>query len=390
MATQFTFRRMVQALKSRWLEKKVTIYPSYGYESAQDPGIWLVPMRVWIHDDRDTPFVEQAFERWALRYFEKDLERPLEHSEKARLERTLQHFIADDKSRETVEFIFADDPHERVFAFSQFSSHNGVIEESIRVPDELVQELYARQSSRGRWLKIRARTTDGSGVGEGVVRFLSPEGLSVISDIDDTVKVTNVPAGKKTVLRNVFLKEFQPAAGMKERYEKLVADAGPGADICFHYVSGSPWQIFGLLHEFLIEEQQFPAGTFHMKNLRKNLFEAGALDSIRAFVLGGDLATLDQKIRQITTLMMHLPRRQFILVGDSGERDPEVYRALQRLFPTQVQRIIIRDVLGERLHGMERIFGDDVAVSLDTSDLEAEMAAMVLQAKGDAPNSPKL
>lgn len=390
MATRFTFRRLVQALKTQLLEKRVTVYPSYGYESAEKHGIWMVPMRVWIHDDRDTPFVEQAFERWALRYFEKDLERPLERAEKDRLERTLEHFIADDKSRETVELVFADDPHERVFAFSQFSSHNGVIEESIRVPDELVQELHARQSDGSRWLKIRVRTTDGNGAGEGLVRFLSPDGLSVVSDIDDTVKVTNVPSGRKTVLRNVFLKEFRAAAGMRERYEKLVADAGSGADVCFHYVSGSPWQIFGLLQEFLIAEQQFPVGTFHMKNLRKNLFEAGALESIRAFVLGGDLATLDQKIRQITTLMMHLPRRQFILIGDSGERDPEVYRALQRLFPSQVQQIIIRDVLGERLHGMERISGEDVAVSLDTSDLEAEMAAVVLRASVDAPNSAKL
>ena len=81
-----------------------------------------------------------------------------------------------------------------------------------------------------------------------------------------------------------------------------------------------------------------------------------------AFALGGDLATLDQKIRQITNLITHLPKRRFILVGDSGEKDPEVYRAIKRLFPNQVEKILIRDVLGERLSGMERITGDDVAV----------------------------
>jgi phosphatidate phosphatase APP1 len=43
-----------------------------------------------------------------------------------------------------------------------------------------------------------------------------------------------------------------------------------------------------------------------------------------AFAVGGDLATLEQKVRQITNLMIHLPGRKFILVGDSGEKDPEV------------------------------------------------------------------
>ena len=118
-----------------------------------------------------------------------------------------------------------------------------------------------------------------------------------------------------------------------------------------------------------------------MKNLRKNLFEPGALESIRAFVLGGDLATLDQKIRQITQLMIHLPRRQFVLIGDSGERDPEVYRAIQRMFPRQVRSILIRDVLGERLAGMERITGPDVPVALDTTAVEKEMLALVATAR---------
>jgi len=155
--------------------------------------------------------------------------------------------------------------------------------------------------------------------------------------------------------------------------------------VSFHYISGSPWQLYAHLHEFLIEQERFPSGSFHMKNLRKNLLEPGALESVRAFVMGGDLATLDQKIRQITQLMIHLPRRQFVLVGDSGEKDPEVYRAIQRMFPQQVRRILIRDVLAERLAGMERITGPDVPVALDTTAVEKEMLALVAAARSDIP-----
>lgn len=371
------------------LQKEVTVYDSYGYRDPSGAAVWLVPMRVWVHDNLDTPFVEEAIESWAIRYFEKDLERQLDSDEKAQLRACLVNFIADDKSDELVRFTFAEDAAETLFQFKEGTTHNGVVEEIIRVPDQLVRECYGRQSRESRWLEIDAQTGDGHGKGKGRIRFLEPEGLSVISDIDDTIKVTQVPAGKRTVLRNTFLKKFKAADGMRERYLKFVTDSD-GADICFHYVSGSPWQLYRPLTSFLFEQEQFPPGTVHMKNLRKNLFDRGALGDIMAFALGGDLATLEQKIRQITNLMIHMPRRKFILVGDSGEKDPEVYRAIQRLFPQQVVKIYIRDVLGERLTGMEVITGADIAVTLDTMDLQAEMESLIAKARADAPASASL
>jgi len=49
----------------------------------------------------------------------------------------------------------------------------------------------------------------------------------------------------------------------------------------------------------------------------------------------------------IEPLMKQFPKRQFILIGDSGERDPEIYGELARKFPAQVSHIYIRDVTGE-------------------------------------------
>jgi phosphatidate phosphatase APP1 len=88
--------------------------------------------------------------------------------------------------------------------------------------------------------------------------------------------------------------------------------------------------------------------------------------------------------------MVHFPERQFILVDDSGEKDPEVYHAIRKLFPKQVLKIHIRDVLGERLAGMALMTGPDVPVALDTSELEAEMERWIEQARNDAAPSPKL
>ena len=56
---------------------------------------------------------------------------------------------------------------------------------------------------------------------------------------------------------------------------RLMAD---GVD--FHYVSGAPWQLYRALDQFLIEESGFPEGTFHMKNVPKNLAEAGDLAGV--------------------------------------------------------------------------------------------------------------
>lgn len=383
-------KKLFHEIRARIVGKEVTVYPSYGYRDPADKSMWLVPMRVWVHDNRDTPFVEQVIQSWAIDHFKKDLKRELDANEKAQLRACLENFIADDKSNESVEFTFADYPTYPAFRFKQKTTANGVIEEIVRLPDELVRECYARQVDDDRWLAIKARTSDANGDGIGAIRFLESEGLSVVSDIDDTIKITHVPAGKKTVLRNTFLRKFKAAGGMRERYLNLVNEDDGNKDVCFHYISGSPWQLYGVLSRFLFEQEQLPLGTVHMKDLRMNLVERGALSSILAFAVGGDLATLDQKVRQITNLIIHSPRRKFILFGDSGEKDPEVYRAIQELFPEQVHQIYIRDVLGERLARMELITGPDVSVALDTSELVAEMESLIARARSGTPESPKL
>jgi hypothetical protein len=371
-----TLMNAAKNIRKRLVGMEVTFYPTYGYREGDT---WLVPVRVWVHDNRDTPFVEDFIEGKVRAHFAQDIGRPLTEDEARRLEACLENFIADDKSREGVEFTF--DGDEEVFRLSGHTSHNGVIEETIALPAAKVDALLARDPEADGWLSLGLRTADGNGSGEGRIRFLEPTGLSVVSDIDDTIKVTQVPAGKKTVLRNTFLKEFKAAEGMLERYRGFAAERGAS----FHYVSGSPWQLFGLLEAFLVGETGFPAGTFHMKTVGKNIFDPGGIDSIIRFVRGGDLATLDQKVRQITNLMMNLPGRRFILVGDSGEKDPEVFRAIKSLFPDRVEKIYIRDVLGERLEGMERITGPDVPVWLDTSELVREMKALVEQKAATAP-----
>lgn len=330
------------------MAKQLTAYPAYGYRDKEDASYWVVPMRVWVFKPRD--FIVDDL---AVELFERKLEAEFTPAEREVLKGRIANFIADDDSFERVEFRFEGD--DEVHRFEGRTDSNGLVEQTFRFP---AARLEALRDARG-WLTYVARS-DGEEA-RGRVRLLEPEGVSVVSDIDDTIKVTNVPAGTETVLRRSFLMDFEAASytfkaegkeaakrQMRELYWELHAEHA-ASDVAFHYVSGSPWQLFKLLDDFLVRRTEgFPEGTFHMKSLRKNLTDPDTWADLFGLAQGKK-ATLEQKIKQITELMINLPRRRFILIGDSGEMDPEVFLAMNEMFPQQVARIIIRDVVGERL-----------------------------------------
>lgn len=165
---------------------------------------------------------------------------------------------------------------------------------------------------------------------EGTIHLVPPVGVSVISDIDDTIKVTEVTDRKKLV-ENTFFLPFRAVEGMPELYRRW-ADAG----VEFHFVSGSPWQLYEPLAE-LARDAGFPSATFHLRRVR---FKDSSVLSLLA-------DPLEYKLQVIEPLMADFPARRFILVGDSGERDPEVYAAVAAKHPDQVLRIYIRDVTGQ-------------------------------------------
>src|SRR5687768_16071098 len=88
-------RRGLRQLHARVFGQHVTVYPTYAYRDPSDPTCWRAPVRVWVHDDRDTPGVEQIIERWAAAHFERDVGTPLSSEEVALLEDRLSCFIAD-------------------------------------------------------------------------------------------------------------------------------------------------------------------------------------------------------------------------------------------------------------------------------------------------------
>ncbi len=210
------------------------------------------------------------------------------------------------------------------------SAANGHFHGTLKLPDAEVQRLLSADSANSDWLVFQAVTRPDDGRRfAGRAQRIGPQGLSVISDVDDTIKISMV-TDRRELVRNTFLRPFKPVEGMSAIYRKW-AQAGAA----FHYVSASPWQLYGPLSDFL-RAQDFPPGSFHLKLFR--LKDASALELFAS--------QEGYKSKVIEGILADFPERGFILVGDSGEQDPEIYGALARRHPGQIVRILIRDVDG--------------------------------------------
>ena len=321
-------------------EEQVTFYPTYGYQKDDQ---WVIPLRIWVHENRTV--MESLLTGLAASLGK------LPGKEIDNFRSRMADFVADDESREKVWFTFDNDPENEEYRVQEDgggfprSDLNGLIEGFFTLSAAKAEDLLKRQGARNGWLTFRAVSPEHTGTGR--VRLLSPEGLSVISDIDDTIKITEIPAGHEIVVRNTFFRDFRAAPVMAEMYQGL-------GDASFHYVSGGPWQLFKPLSSFLWGPSGgFPEGTFHMKNIRKNLLNSDTWKDL--IELAGGNATFDQKVAQVSEIMEKFPARNFILVGDSGEWDPEVYAHIRISFPKQVQEIRIRDVVNDRENQPERL-----------------------------------
>jgi hypothetical protein len=323
--------------------RHITFYHTYGY---LDGDTWMVPTRIWVNKKRRWL---QGFVTWML-----DLTSDYTGEQIDIFYNRLHDIAANSKSRRTVTIRFKNDPDEHTFRIrnehgeTPRSDRNGLIMGKLEIPADKADRFLEYQDSEDGWLSVKATSNRYSGIGR--IQLIEPEGISVISDIDDTVKVTEIPAGAKIVVRNTFFKEFMPAPVMADLYAEW-------PEAAFHYVSGAPWQLYNPLQSFLFGARAgFPEGSMHMKNTRKNPLTISTWRDLRELITNENV-TFDQKIDQIAAIFEHFPDRQFIMVGDSGERDPEVYNAIREHFPDQVHEIYIRDVVNDREINPERLAG---------------------------------
>ena len=159
------------------------------------------------------------------------------------------------------------------------------------------------------------------------VRITESNGISMISDIDDTIKHSGISSGAKEIFRNVFIRDLGDLTieGVKEWYMTM-ADM----DVQFHYVSNSPWQLYPVLVKYFAGAG-LPNGSFHLKQY------TGMLQGIFEPVAERKKGTLEK-------ILSDFPRRRFLLAGDSGEADLELYTDIVLANPGRILGVFIRDV----------------------------------------------
>ncbi|OTB07897.1 hypothetical protein M426DRAFT_8113 [Hypoxylon sp. CI-4A] len=159
------------------------------------------------------------------------------------------------------------------------------------------------------------------------VQIIEPKGVSLISDIDDTIKRSNISLGAKEIFRNTFVRELGDLTvdGVQDWYNTL-----HNLGVRIHYCSNSPWQLFPVLATYF-KLAGLPPGSLHLKQY------TGMLQGIFEPVAERKKGTLEK-------IMKDFPERKFLLVGDSGEADLEVYTELAIANPGRIRAIFIRDV----------------------------------------------
>lgn len=154
-------------------------------------------------------------------------------------------------------------------------------------------------------------------------------GVSVITDIDDTVRETGVLGDKRDVFRNIFAKPYseceipQMCSWLTELHDEY--------QCAIHYVSNSPWQIYNIIDGFL-NSLCFPITSVHLRQYSGNLISSFTQPSA------------ERKRPSMVNLLNDFPERKFILIGDSGEQDLEAYLSLLPTYKNQIKAIYIRIV----------------------------------------------
>jgi phosphatidate phosphatase APP1 len=186
------------------------------------------------------------------------------------------------------------------------------------------------------WQSLRVRIAGGMASADFSL-LVVPDGeiLGIISDVDDTVVVSEV-SDRSRLLAHTFLENYlqrRAVPGLAEFYRSIAARNAPPDATPVVYLTASPRHLLPAIRAFL-EHNGFPAGTIIGKKVTDGE--------------GGD-PLLDQeryKLERIEAILADLPGVRFVLSGDDGERDPEVFRAVRERHPSRVDAVYIRRVSG--------------------------------------------
>lgn len=182
--------------------------------------------------------------------------------------------------------------------------------------------------------------------------------IGVIADVDDTVMVTMLPRPLVAAWNSFVIDEHAriPTPGMAVLMDRIRA-AHPQAP--FMYLSTGAWNITPTLRRFLTRNG-YPRGTFLLTDwgpTPDRWFRSGT----------------QHKVQSLRRLAHEFPEMQWILIGDDGQRDPDIYNGFAVRYPQNVAAIMIRNLtVGETVLASGRVWGDKRAQQMTQSPLWME------------------
>lgn len=164
------------------------------------------------------------------------------------------------------------------------------------------------------------------------------KGIGIISDFDDTVVISDV-TNKLKLAKNIFLKNYKQRTvvpTMVQRFKDVFSKNSASVPNMLFFVTGSPQQLYGSIKQFL-EYHGFPNSIIITKKIHGD-----NIDSL-----------LDQfayKTKQIDELFTLYPDMEWVMFGDSGEKDKEVYTHFVKKYPKRVRDFYIRDIESGKIY----------------------------------------
>ncbi|SHI55918.1 Phosphatidate phosphatase APP1 [Tangfeifania diversioriginum] len=223
--------------------------------------------------------------------------------------------------REQTQFAETDEQGFFLFSFKIDNNEEQTVGDWLSVQFELVDEIVENQP----------KTT-----ATGYIRFI-PQGNEhiIVSDVDDTVMVSHSTQTLKKLRLMLFKNALTraPFPGISFFYKALAKGTDTAVSHPFFYVSSSEWNLYDLLDDFF-SYNQLPRGVFLLKRLEHSI--------LKFWKSGG--GNHQHKFDKIRHLLQFYPNRAFILIGDSGQRDPEIYSRLALEFPGRIETIFIRKI----------------------------------------------
>ncbi|MGM0567055.1 MAG: phosphatase domain-containing protein [Bacteroidota bacterium] len=161
------------------------------------------------------------------------------------------------------------------------------------------------------------------------------ESTGVLSDIDDTILLSYVHQKYKMlwllIAKNALTRN--PVPQIKGILNTIKKHNNAVLPSDFFYVSNSEWNLYDFLTDFF-QENDLPDGVFMLQRFKKNFRDA----------IFSSQKKDDHKFESIRLILDLFTKKKFVLVGDNGQRDLEIYARITGLYANRIKAVVIRDI----------------------------------------------